>query len=45
MVPDDFGCPCGGTHVPHVKDIEEINITKITKKGKNVRVSYTVKAP
>ena len=45
MVPDDFGCPCGGTHVPHVKDIDEITITKITKKGKNVRVSYTVKAP
>jgi len=44
LVEDDYGCPCGGTHVEHVSDIAEINITKMQKKGKNLRVSYTVKA-
>ena len=44
LVDEDYGCPCGGTHVPHVRDIAEINVTKIQKKGKNVRVSYGVKA-
>jgi Ser-tRNA(Ala) deacylase AlaX len=43
LTEDDAGCPCGGTHVNHVKDIEEITITKITKKGKAIRVAYTVK--
>ena len=40
---DDLGCPCGGTHVKKIADIEEMKITKIVKKGKNTRVSYTVK--
>ena len=44
MVEEDLGCPCGGTHVQHVKDIAEITVTKIQKKGKNTRVSYGVKA-
>ena len=39
----DPGCPCGGTHVKHISDINEISVTKIQKKGKNVRVSYKVK--
>jgi len=43
LTADDAGCPCGGTHVEHVKDIEEVTITKITKKGKAIRVAYTVK--
>jgi Ser-tRNA(Ala) deacylase AlaX len=43
LTADDAGCPCGGTHVQHVKDIEEITITKITKKGKAIRVAYTIK--
>lgn len=38
----DDGCPCGGTHVKHVKDIGGMKITKIAKKGKNVRVSYQI---
>ena len=40
---EDSGCPCGGTHVQHMGDIEEIEVTKIVKKGKNTRVSYRVK--
>jgi Ser-tRNA(Ala) deacylase AlaX len=38
----DFGCPCGGTHVEHIKDIKNFKINKITNKGKVVRVSYNV---
>ncbi len=40
---EDNGCPCGGTHVKHVGDIVEIEVTKILKKGKNTRVSYILK--
>ena len=36
LTEDDPGCPCGGTHVAHVKDIEAIEITKIKKKGKSI---------
>ncbi len=43
LTESDAGCPCGGTHVKHVKDIDEVTITKITKKGKAIRVAYTVK--
>ena len=43
LTDEDDGCPCGGTHVKHVTDIYEIEVTKIVKKGKNTRVSYTVK--
>jgi Ser-tRNA(Ala) deacylase AlaX len=39
---DDKGCPCGGTHVEHVSEISTLNVTKIVKKGKNVRVCYNV---
>jgi len=42
LTADDVGCPCGGTHVEHVQDIKEIQITKIQKKGKSIRVSYGV---
>ena len=41
---DDWGCPCGGTHVEHVKDIYEIDITKMQKKKQTIRVSYTLKS-
>lgn len=43
LTEEDDGCPCGGTHVKHVNDIQEVTVTKIIKKGKNTRVSYTVK--
>jgi Ser-tRNA(Ala) deacylase AlaX len=39
---EDLGCPCGGTHVQHVKDIKGMKISKITNKGKVVRISYNV---
>jgi len=39
---DDLGCPCGGTHVKHIKDIEAMKITKITNKSKIVRISYNI---
>jgi len=37
---EDEGCFCGGTHVRNVKEIGRMEVTKIQKKGKNVRVSY-----
>lgn len=40
---EDYGCPCGGTHVEHVSDIIEMTVTNIKKKGKNVQVKYEVK--
>jgi Ser-tRNA(Ala) deacylase AlaX len=43
LTPEDEGCPCGGTHVKSVLDINAIEVTKIIKKGKNTRVSYIVK--
>jgi Ser-tRNA(Ala) deacylase AlaX len=43
LLKEDLGCPCGGTHVKHVKDIQSMKINKITNKGKLVRISYNVK--
>jgi len=40
---EDDGCPCGGTHVKSIKEIVGIEVTKVQKKGKNVRVYYNVK--
>lgn len=39
---DDFGIPCGGTHVKNVKEIGEITITKIKVKKGLAKVSYAV---
>lgn len=39
---DDFGIPCGGTHVRRVKDIGQITITKIKVKKGLAKVSYAV---
>lgn len=38
----DEGCPCGGTHVKHIQDINKLSISKVTIKGKIVRISYKV---
>ena len=42
LTSEDVGCPCGGTHVKSIKDINEMKITKISNKGKIVRISYSV---
>jgi len=39
---NDKGCPCGGTHVKHLKDIGAMKITKISNKKNVVRVSYNI---
>ena len=44
LMKGDLGCPCGGTHVKHIKEIGALKITKVQNKGKNVRVSYEVSA-
>jgi Ser-tRNA(Ala) deacylase AlaX len=36
----DAGCPCLGTHVNHLAEVESITIRKIIKKGKTLRVAY-----
>lgn len=38
----DKGCPCGGTHVKHIKDIQGVEVGKIQKKKNNTRVAYSV---
>jgi Ser-tRNA(Ala) deacylase AlaX len=43
LTQEDEGCPCGGTHVKNVVEINAIEVTKIVKKGKNTRISYIVK--
>lgn len=40
---DMFAVPCGGTHVRSLVDLEAMVITKIKKKGDDIRVSYDVK--
>ncbi len=40
---DSPGCPCGGTHVKELKDINELKITKIRTKAERIKVSYVVK--
>lgn len=42
LTSEDLGCPCGGTHVKHLKEIEQIKITKLTIKGKVTRISYNL---
>lgn len=39
---DNFGIPCGGTHVKNVKEIGEIEITKLKIKKGLAKVSYRV---
>lgn len=39
---DTSDCPCGGTHISNTGEIGELVVTKVQKKGKNVRVFYSV---
>lgn len=39
---DDFGIPCGGTHVRHVADIGRVIIAKVKAKKGIIKVSYRV---
>jgi Ser-tRNA(Ala) deacylase AlaX len=40
---DNLGCPCGGTHVKALKDLGQLEISKIRTKADKVKVSYLVK--
>jgi len=39
---DDFGIPCGGTHVRRVSDIGKVKVTKVKSKQGITKVSYRV---
>lgn len=39
---DDFGIPCGGTHVQRLKDIGIVTITKVKSKKGITKVTYRV---
>lgn len=39
----DLGCPCGGTHIKNIQEIQGIVIRKITAKKGKVRISYELK--
>uniref|UniRef100_A0A7S0BNT4 Threonyl/alanyl tRNA synthetase SAD domain-containing protein n=1 Tax=Rhodosorus marinus TaxID=101924 RepID=A0A7S0BNT4_9RHOD len=39
---EDIGCPCGGTHVKHVKEIGHVTVTRLVEKKKFIRVCYSV---
>jgi Ser-tRNA(Ala) deacylase AlaX len=36
------GYPCAGTHIKHLGQLQSLTVTKIQKRGKELRVSYTV---
>ena len=40
LVPEDLGCPCGGTHVHAIEEIGEIVVTKMKKKKQSSTKSY-----
>jgi len=42
LIPEDLGCPCGGTHVHDIAEIGRIEIGKMKKKKGNVQVTYRV---
>ena len=39
---EDFGIPCGGTHVKHLSQIGSISIPKVKEKKGVIRVSYGI---
>jgi len=39
---EDFGIPCGGTHVKNLKQIGSIKVPKLKEKKGVIRVNYTV---
>ena len=45
LIPEDLGCPCGGTHVHEIGEIGEIVVTKMKKKKQNTQVTYKVIPP
>lgn len=36
----NYNCPCGGTHIKNLSELEGVKVPKIKVKGGNVRVSY-----
>jgi len=39
---DNFGIPCGGTHVKNLSQIRKVHIPKLKEKKGVIRVNYTI---
>ncbi len=42
MYGEDFGIPCGGTHVRNLSQIGDLKVTKLKEKQGVIRLSYSV---
>lgn len=42
IVAGEKGCPCGGTHVANIQEINHMNIPKIESKGGRIKVKYNL---
>lgn len=42
MYGEDFGIPCGGTHVKNLSEIGEVKISKVKEKKGVIRVNYEI---
>jgi len=42
IVPDTPGCPCGGTHIKAMSEIEDFRLTGVRTKKGTTRLSYTI---
>ncbi|CAF1341126.1 unnamed protein product [Didymodactylos carnosus] len=39
-IADGYTCPCGGTHVHNIRDIGNVEVTKLRVQGPKTRISY-----
>jgi len=42
VYPNEFGIPCGGTHVKSIESIGSVEVTKIKNKGGLIHISYKI---
>lgn len=42
MYGEDFGIPCGGTHLKDIADVGKVNVNKLKQKKGVIRLSYSV---
>lgn len=42
LIPGEMSCPCGGTHVKHIQEIQSLRILSISLKKKIIKISYSI---